>query len=160
MSSLKFARDVIRAELQHAKQGLAYYEQRVQQLESALQQVDSLNGPGKTRTAPNTTEKKGRARKQGKGKLQVKASQSSSGRDGSALPKTGGEFWMRLVSKKPKSAVDIANAAAAALKLDPENDQDLIRVLKSRVAPALQNLVNAKRVQDQGTGRERRFFVA
>lgn len=159
MSSLKFARDVIRAELQHAKQGLAYYEERVQQLESALQQVDSLNGPGKTKTASGTTEKNGRARKQRAGRSKGKAGRSSD-RNGSALPKTGGDFWMRLVSRKPKSAVDIANAAAAALKLDPEKDQDLVRVLKSRVAPALQNLVSAKRVQDQGSGRERRFFIA
>lgn len=159
MSNLKFARDVIRAELQHAKQGLAYYEERVQQLESALQQVDSLNGPGKTKTAPKTTEKNARAETYSGVRPKGKASHSSSGRNSSALPKTGGDFWMRHVSKKPKSAVDIANTAAAALKLDPEKDQDLVRVLKSRVAPALQNLVNTKRVQDQGIGRERRFFV-
>lgn len=160
MSSLKFARDVIRAELQHAKQGLAYYEERVQQLESALQQVDSLNGPAKTKTAPKTTEKKARVKQQRVVRPERKVRQSSSGRNGSALPKTGGDFWMRYVSKRPKSAVDIANAAAAALKLDPEKDKDLVRVLKSRVAPVLQSLVVAGRVQDQGTGRERRFFVS
>lgn len=160
MSSLKFARDVICAELKHAKQGLAYYEERVQQLESALHQVDSLNGLGKTKTAPKTTEKNARAKKRNGTRPQVQASHSSSARNGSALPKTGVDFWMRHVSKKPKSAVDIANAAAAALQLDPDKDRKLIQVLKSRVAPALQSLVGAKRVQDKGTGRERRFFVA
>lgn len=160
MSSLKFARDVIRAELQNAKQGLAYYEERVQQLESAMQQIDTLNGPGKTKTAPKTTAKNARTKKRSGVRPQLKASHSSSGRNDSALPKTGGDFWMRHVSKKPRSAVDIANAAAATLKLDPNKDKDLVRVLKSRVSPALQNLVGAKRIQDQGIGRERRFFVA
>lgn len=160
MSSLKFARDVIRAELQNAKQGLAFYAERVQQLEIALQQIESFNGRGKTITAPRATENNARTKKRGNGKTQVQRSYSASRSNGFALPKTGGDFWMRHVSKKPRSAVDIANAAAAALKLDPEKDTNLVRVLKSRVAPALQNLVNANRVHDQGTGRERRFFVA
>lgn len=131
MSRLKFARDAIRAELKHAKQGLAYYEERVQQLESALQQVAPLNGLGKTKTAPKTAKTNARAKKQSEDWPQVKASDSSSDRNGSALPKTGVDFWMRHMSKKPKSGDDIANAAATTLQLDPENDMKLIQVLKS-----------------------------
>lgn len=159
MSNLKFARDVISAELQHAKQGLAYYEERVLQLESALHQVESLNGLGNGKTVPKSAKKNGGAKKRAGTRPQAKARNHASGRNGSALPITGVEFWMRHVSTKPKSAVDIANAAAAALQLDPEKDKKLIRVLKSRVSPALQNLVSTKRVQDTGTGRERRFFI-
>lgn len=156
MSSLKFARDVISAELKHAKKGLAYYEERVQQLESALHQVDSINGIVKE---SKTTEKNAQAKRRSGTGSQVNASHAS-GRSGPALPKTGVDFWMRHVFRNPRSAVEIANAAAAALKLDPEKDKELIRTLKSRVAPALQSLVSAKRVRDKGTGRERRFFIA
>lgn len=144
MSNLKTARQVLVSELEYAKRGLAFYESRVGSLQAALQQLDAVEGTGKTAS------KRAKAPRAGKAAM----------RDASALPKTGGDFWFKVVSKKPQSAANIANAAAASLKLDPEKDKELVHILKQRVAPMLNALVSAKKIQDSGAGRDRRFFKA
>lgn len=144
MSNIKAAQQVLVSELEHAKRGLAYYESRVEMLESALQQLTGGEATGQVSGK--------RAKSQAKGK--------TTAREASPLPKTGGDFWLRHVTKRPQSAANIANAAAASLKLDPVKDKDLVHVLKQRVAPMLNALVSANKIQDNGVGRERRFFKA
>jgi hypothetical protein len=71
------------------------------------------------------------------------------------LPSTKGDFWYNFVNDAPQTAAEIGNAAVASLRFTPSGEQ--VKVLKQRVTPALNLLVNSKRIKDSGSGRERRF---
>jgi hypothetical protein len=159
-TNLQSARQAIKAELTHAKEGVAYYTARVQALESALQQLESVEGVG---SASSKAEKPRKNAKPGKG-AEVKRGRQARVTNGEAkrasandLPSTGGEFWLKLIGSQPQSAVDISNAAIAVLGLKPDQKKAIQR-LKQRVAPALAGLVSAHKIKDSGAGRERRFF--
>lgn len=178
-SNLKSARQAIAAELSHARKGAAFYNSRVEALETALQQLENVEAEGVTSTRsakrsmngqsqPET--RRGRKRRSANGMAprsstaaatRQQRSQKSgtvrSRRGDSGLPITGGEFWLNLVSDQPQSAVDISNAAIAALGIKPDQ-KDEIQKLKQRVSPALAGLLSAHKIQDSGAGRERRFF--
>lgn len=185
--NLASARQAIQAELLHARQGMEFYSARVEALETALTQLESVEGeetaPGKGRrkktpeSSKSNGSRHGRKSRQAKGegeagraaatkrasgaKREGKRGQKARGASRSEgegqLPTTGTDFWLQLVTEEPRSAVEIANAAAESLGLKPEQ-RDLIQKLKQRVAPALATLVSAQKVQDAGAGRERRFF--
>lgn len=143
MSSLKHARHAIQAELDYAKQGLSYYQSRVAMLETVLQQLDST-------ATPKVASKRKRVPANTPSAVRIKPSD--------AMPQTGSEFWLKFVTDKPQSAVNIANAAAKRLKLDPLADKPLFLKLKSRVSPMLELLVKSEKVTSTGAGRDRRFF--
>lgn len=180
-SNLKSARQAIEAELSHARQGAAYYNARVEALESALQQLESVETEGDA--SPRASKRKmngksqsaagtrgGRKRRSASGaapraaangstrqRRSQKPRSASASHEADSLPSTGGDFWLNLVSDQPQSAVDISNAAIEALGIRPEQ-KDHIQKLKQRVAPALAGLLSAHKIQDTGAGRERRFF--
>lgn len=177
--NLKSARKAIEAELSHARQGIAYYSARVEALEIALHQLENVEhveaapsgGPkpqaGTKGGTSGRTRKAYRARS-GDGAKRVSVTngvrrhrrkESKNSGEAGALPQTGAEFWFGLVSDQPQSAVDIANAAIAALDIKPEQKTE-IQKLKQRVSPALANLLSAQKIKDTGAGRERRFFRA
>jgi len=177
--NLTSARKAIEAELLHAKQGMEFYSSRVEALEAALTQLESVDmddaqddseprRAGRRGTAGAKRGRKPRAasdaatqgapRAARKGKA-AGARKKAAGRNGSAdaLPTTGLDFWVRLVTDEPRTAVEIANAAAREIGLGADQ-KDQIQKLKQRVAPALTALVSAGKVKDSGAGRERRFF--
>jgi len=178
--NLTSARKAIEAELLHAKQGMEFYSSRVEALEAALTQLESVDmdgaqddsesrrPAGRSGTAGAKRGRKPRAASEAatqgapraarKGKA-AGARKKVAGRNGSAetLPTTGLDFWVRLVTEEPRTAVEIANAAAREIGLG-EDQKDQIQKLKQRVAPALTALVSAGKVKDSGAGRERRFF--
>lgn len=186
-SNLKSAKQAIKAELSHAKQGIAYYTARVQALESTLHQLESVEDDVSTSTrgekpqanAKNikaTPAKRGRkprgaadanggdqgssangTSKQRNNKAKRRPRITGGSNDANGLPSTGSDFWLSLVSNQPQSAVDIANAAGAALGIKPDQKKQ-IQKLKQRVSPALAGLVSTKKIKDSGSGRERRFF--
>jgi hypothetical protein len=156
--NLASARQAIQAELSHARQGMAFYIARVEALETALSQLESVDSDeaasrrnGKRKIAASNR------RKAGEGKRERQADASSRSIDTEKLPTTGADFWLELVTDAPKSAVDIANAAASTLGLKPDQ-KNQIQKLKQRVAPALASLVSGQKVRSSGAGRERRFF--
>ena len=180
-SNLKSARQAIEPELDHARQGAAYYAARVEALETALQQLDSVEGDSAAslKGAANAGGMKrsavhGRRRAHaasngtgnGNGSARTRAGVAKRGRktgaaagakrSGSTLS-TSGDFWLSLVSEEPRSAVDIANAAIETLGIQPDQKAE-IQKLKQRVSPALAGLVSAHKINDSGAGRERRFF--
>jgi hypothetical protein len=169
ISNLKSARQAIEAELSHAKKGIAYYTARVEALESALHQLENVEGNGATAKAPKARAggmKLRRGRKASAGNGAHRAAANGAARQGrkavrrggtDSLPVTGGEFWFSLVSDEPRSAVDISNAAISALGIKPEQKIQ-IQKLKQRVSPALATLVSTQKIKDSGSGRERRFF--
>ncbi|MDB5729710.1 MAG: hypothetical protein JWQ00_2915 [Noviherbaspirillum sp.] len=150
--NIKLAREAVAAELIMAKQGMAYYLSRVEALERALEQLETV-GNGQTGSQQQESAK-GRKRASAKTESRSKAGQGT--REARVFPTTGGDFWLELVTDQPQSAVDIANAAAAALGF--ARDKAQVQILKQRVSPALNALVDAQKITDSGSGRERRFF--
>jgi len=179
--NLESARHAIQAELMHAKQGVEFYAARVEALETALSQLEtvdveearatrkntrkSANVRG-TRNGASTSRQKARASESEVNKAAAKgasrrgrpAGKDAHAQTGKSLPTTGVEFWLKLVTGEPRSAVDIANAAVREIGLKPDQ-KDQIQKLKQRVAPALATLVSAGKVHDSGVGRQRRFFI-
>jgi hypothetical protein len=179
--NLTSARRAIQAELSHARQGAEFYMARVEALETALSQLESVDtddstlldanegAPAKRRGAKKQAAKRGRpARKAestagpGRKAASGTSTRTKRGRKAAAgeqgeLPTTGTDFWLKLVTDEPKSAVEIANAAAAHLGLGPEQKTQ-IQKLKQRVAPALATLVSTEKIQHEGAGRQRRYF--
>jgi hypothetical protein len=164
VSNLRSAQQAIKAELDQAKKGVAFYSSRIAALESVLEKLDSVDGAGESATKKRvTTHSNDKASKATGAKRapKRKAAVRVNGKNGSTLlPKTGGEFWLKLVTEDQQSAVDVASAAAKSLGLDPMTDRKRILVLKQRATPGLNGLVSAQKIQDSGTGRERRFFKA
>lgn len=179
--NLTSARQAIQALLSHARQGAAFYSARVEALETALTQLENVDtddmelldtnedlsakrsGPKKRagkrgRPARNTESAASTGRKtvSGPSTRGRRGRKAASGEQG-GLPTTGAEFWLELVTDEPKSAVEIANAAAAHLGLGPE-EKTQIQKLKQRVAPALATLISTQKIQHAGTGRQRRYF--
>lgn len=184
VSNLKAARQAIEAELSHAKEGMTYYMSKVEALELALQQLESVEGEestlskGTTKSPANAKGAKTNDRKRGRkardweqsssanayaaaeaegAKKRSQKPRARSTDDADSLPPTGGDFWLNLISDQPQSAVDISNAAISALGITPEQ-KGRIQKLKQRVSPALASLVSAQKIKDSGAGRERRFF--
>lgn len=169
--NLTSARQAIQAELSHARQGAAFYTARVEALETALTQLESVDTDDMALldtdedTSARTVTKK-RAGKRGRPARKAASGTATRARrskkaaakgDQAELPTTGADFWLELVTDEPKSAVDIANAAAAHLGLDAEQKTQ-IQKLKQRVAPALATLVATQKIQHAGAGRQRRYF--
>ncbi|HZW13202.1 MAG TPA: hypothetical protein VFF81_08435 [Noviherbaspirillum sp.] len=180
--NLASARKAIEAELAHAIRGIDYYAARVEALETALSQLDSVDvdvgsadrtGRGKRAgaAAQKSTDAKRTRRSRAaraKGSVNSKGDKASSkathggksragARTDDGLPTTGADFWLNLITDEPQSAVAIATSAVKALGLKSDQNEP-VKKLKQRVAPALAALVAAGKVQDTGAGRERRYF--
>ena len=181
--NLKAARQAIKAELSHAKEGRAYYLSRIEALEIALQQLESVEdvesisstgtqSPANAKGAKTNDRKRGRKARGSErdssangyataeadgAKKRSQKPRTKSADDADSLPPMGGDFWLNLVSDQPQSAVDISNAAISALGIAPEQ-KGRIQKLKQRVSPALASLVSSQKIKDSGAGRERRFF--
>ena len=152
MSNLTKARQAILAELRHAEQGAAYYQTRAEALRAALKQLEQSENLKVTQT----DKKSGALAKAGTGGKRAGGRKGSSSRQG--LPKTSQEFWLSFIGQQPKTAAEIANAAVASLDFTPTPLQS--KQLKSRLAPTLQALLKAKKVQDTGSGRDRKYKLA
>jgi len=162
MSNLESATSAIEAEISHAKQGLSYYQFRVDALEKMLLQLADIGSESidaSTATTPGHAKRgsKPGAAKPAKTAKPAKKSKSVKGETGaSGLPFTGGDFWPNLVTSEPQSASDILNAAIASLGFTPTPVQK--QKLAGRQTFAINALVKTKAIQDSGKGRERRFF--
>ncbi|HEX7647690.1 MAG TPA: hypothetical protein VF450_09825, partial [Noviherbaspirillum sp.] len=111
MQSLSSAKEAIKAELAHVRQGAEYYQSLASALEEALAKLESVETEGAENIKPRGR-KPGAAKKAAKrGRPAGRTSKSS----GDKLPPTGMEFWLKLISDEPKSAGDILNAAVSEL---------------------------------------------
>jgi hypothetical protein len=172
MSNLDSARSAIEAEIEHAKQGLSYYQARIESLERALHEVARIDGVAShhaslSGTAPKKRGPKPKNAVQGNvgepvatgngkkgGKQKSKKGAASSG--GNELPFTGGDYWPNLITAEPKSAKEVLDAAIASLGFTPTKEQ--VQKLTGRMTFALNTLVKTNAIRDSGRGRERRFF--
>ncbi len=153
VSNLKSAKQAIKAELDHAREGLAFYQSRVEALQEALNTIDSVDTAGANgRKAPKAAVEAPAAKQpktRGKGRPKAVA-------DEEKLPSTGKEFWPNLITAQPRSAPEILRAAIDALGISPSKEQT--KKLAQRQASALSILTKSGAVQSSGAGRERRFF--
>ena len=154
MSNLGSAKDAIKAELKHAREGVSYYQSLVTALEEALARLDSV-GP-ETAKAPGR--KVAAAEKPGRGRRGRKPRALNGAGSEGELPGTRKEFWVDLIDADPKSAVDVVNAAVDKLGFKPSRDQ--VKKLSQRATYALNTMVKSGEISDSGSGRARRFFRA
>lgn len=133
------AQRILQSELDHAKRGLAYYQERVNMLDAAIRE---LNTPS--------------ARRQGRKQQDASTRRAPS----NALPETGLAFWLKHITKRARTAPQITLSAAASLRIDPEKDRETFKMLRNRIGPALKTLVSSSQIEDSGSGRDRRYFKA
>jgi hypothetical protein len=174
MQSLNSAKEAIKAELAHVRQGAEYYMNLANALEEALEKLESVDiddrqdrkagkqGRGKraAKSAAGAGERGAQAgaeRGKGGAKRAGKVGRPAKSGGGQRLPKTGMDFWMKLMSEEPKSAGDILNAAISQLGMQPDGEQK--KKLVQRQTYALNTLVKEKKIADEGSRRTRRFFV-
>ncbi|MFI4939085.1 MAG: hypothetical protein ACHP7O_01870 [Burkholderiales bacterium] len=162
MSNLASAKAAIEAEIAHAKQGLNHFMSRIEALEKTIAHLVSVDEGvlGARSIAAKPVAKvnaKAVAAKPAEAEKSVKlakASKSASG--GHELPFTGGSYWTDLLTDEPKSAPEILAAAIENLGFTPTKEQS--QKLAGRMTFSLNALVKANKIQDSGSGRERRFF--
>jgi hypothetical protein len=152
MSNLGSAKTAIKAELQHAREGAAYYQSLVTALQEALDRLDSV-GP-QTVKAPGAKAPKEVKPKRGRRGRKPRA-ETAAEQEGD-LPGTRKDFWVDLIDTQPKSAVDVVNAAVAKLDFTPTREQ--VKKLSQRATYALNTMVRSGEISDSGSGRARRFF--
>ena len=157
MSNLQSAKSAIKAEIAHAKQGLDYYKSRVEILEQALDQLEHAGTPERT---PATRGKRGRPPS---AQVELNDRPRRGRRPGRPttneqheLPYTGGDFWFDLITEEPHSAAEILKSAVGSLDFEAYKSQ--VQKLRQRLTAALQAMLQAGRIKDAGTGRERRYF--
>jgi hypothetical protein len=157
MSNLKSARQAIKAELEHAREGAMFYQSRVDALEEALAKIDSVETNGSTASplskAGKTPANAGRIKRGRKARGQAENGKSN-GSD--KLPSTGKDFWPSLITAQPQSAKEILNAAIKTLGISPSREQ--LKKLSQRQTSALHNMIKSNVISDSGAGRDRRFF--
>jgi hypothetical protein len=152
MSNLKSAKHAIEAELEHAKQGVAFYQSRVEALEDALAKLNIVDTPSRDIIKPAVNGQTKMSGKPGRGR---KPRAKAEGGD-DKLPSTGKDFWPDLISAQPQSASEIFDAALKTLGITPTKDQS--KKLAQRQANALSILTKKGIVSSSGSGRSRRFF--
>jgi hypothetical protein len=154
MSNLKTAIQAIKAELKHAKEGLAFYQSRRGSLEDALAKLESVEVRGDAQPASPRKGRRGSAQP-----VDSKAGKQARGaavRDGGKLPSTGKDFWPSLVGSQAQSSAEILDGAIKALGINPSPLQ--LKKLAQRQANAFSILCKKGLVSSSGKGRERRFF--
>jgi hypothetical protein len=171
MSSIASAKTAVQEELNQAKKGATFYQARIQALEAALAQLENIDGAREKPTrgrkkkvsaaiaTPKAPKRKpGRLAKAAKTTRAVKTpkAKSSKATGKSGLPSTGGDFWMSLITEEPQSGPEIVKAAV--VQIGHKLSVDDRKKLANRLTPGLNALVAQGKIQDSGTGRERRFF--
>jgi len=158
MSNLQSAKAAIKAEIDHARQGLDFYRERVEVLEQTLARLDEVSVPqegigrGRGRKAADSQPAGGKSTRGGGRKRRAAAADGGD----ADLPYTGGDYWLNLVGGDPRTAAEILRAAIDSLGFTPSKAQ--VQKLRQRLTAALQLMLQAKKIQDNGSGRERRYF--
>ncbi|QAU33350.1 hypothetical protein [Janthinobacterium sp. 17J80-10] len=171
MSNITSAKSSLRAELAHVQSGLAYYKARVEALSAAIDQLDSIGDEGQIELGEGThMQKMRRARKNRQGALTAatptaKASKAAKapkagrqGKAGSRLPSTGGDFFPNLINEQRQSMSELLQAAATQLPFKATADE--LTQMRSRLVAAINHMLQAGKIRDDGKGRGRVYFKA
>ncbi|TCS37049.1 hypothetical protein EDC30_105272 [Paucimonas lemoignei] len=174
MSNISTAKSSLSAELAHVQSGLAYYQARVEALTAAIDQLDAIGDEDDADLDLEevTQQKKSRrGRKPGKAAASRASAATSAGaakktgkragrkgRGETRMPSTGGDFFPNLITEQRQSMTDLLNAAASQLPFKPTAEEN--RQLRSRLVAAVNQMLKAGKVQDEGKGRARVYFRA
>lgn len=172
MSNITSAKSSLRAELAHVQSGLAYYKARVEALSAAIDQLDSIGDEGQSEMGEGThMQKMRRARKSRQGgavtaapAATAKASKAKApragrqGKAGSRLPSTGGDFFPNLINEQRQSMSDLLQAAATQMPFKATAEE--LTQLRSRLVAAINHMLQAGKIRDEGKGRARVYFKA
>lgn len=151
----------IEAEIIKAKDGVNFYAARIASLEQVLAGLSQVSSGAAAETG-KAKPREGKAKSNAL-KLQKPAKKSAgkvkspgSQKQVAKLPFTGGDYWPNLITAEPKHASEVLQSAISQLGFAPTDKQ--IKMLQQRQTFALNALVKAGKIQDQGSGRGRVFF--
>lgn len=162
MNNLSAAKSAIRAELAHVQSGLSYYQERVEALNEALNQLDAiedapeidLEQPAKKkRGRPKLVEKKAAARAEKKAKPRGRSAAKAN-----RLPFTGGDFFPNLLTERGQTAPEILQAAADQIPFKLKHEERV--QLRGRMIATLAAMLKSGKIGSEGEGRQRTFFKA
>lgn len=171
MSNITSAKSSLRAELAHVQSGLAYYKARVEALSAAIDQLDSIGDEGQSDMDMGEAthmQKMRRARKSRQGgatavAATAKAPKAQKGpkagrqsKAGSRLPSTGGDFFPNLINEQRQSMSDLLQAAATQLPFKATAEE--LTQMRSRLVAAINHMLQAGKIRDEGKGRARVYF--
>ncbi len=172
MADFQAIRTALNDAINTAREGVAYYTNRIVELDKIRNNLDALNGEvdhshselnldtvtTKIRAPRGPNKKRGRPAKQ---KTEVAAVAAvpvkQSKKSGKSLPATGTAFWSGLLSSTPMSNKEILTAAVSTLDSKP-SPADQTK-LKQRLANFVTTATREGSVVSEGTGRARRFSV-
>jgi hypothetical protein len=172
MADFQAIRSALNDEINTAREGVAFYTNRIAELEKIRSNLDALNGevdhshselnldtnPTRTRANRGPNKKRGRPAKQTPEVSTVAAVPAKQNKKaGKSLPATGTAFWSGLLSPTPMSNKEIITAAVSALGIKPSADDQT--KLKQRLANFVTTATREGSVVSEGTGRARRFSV-
>lgn len=165
MARMQSAAKVIQDELKQARQAVAFYSKRVEDLEDVLTTITNIDAPVSTsrgRSAQKAATKKGVPTKAASAKAaSAKAAPAKAAKTGgrgtrsATLPATGKDFWPNLLTDKPQSSAEVFKAALAALRIRP-NPEDRKKLLQ-RMSNALSVLAKDGQINAEG-GRRTRLY--
>lgn len=151
MSNLKVAKDAIKAELEHARQGVAHYQAKIASLEEALDKIDRLETAAGGKTDTSSNEDAPKLRRGRKARAEAAGAKSAG-----KLPATGKDFWVGLLGATPMSASEIYRAAVQSLGISPSKDE--AKKLAQRQGNALSVLSKDGVIASTGSARSRQYF--
>lgn len=168
MSDFQAIRTAILNEIQTAREGVAFYTNRIIELEKInenlgalsdqLSQADSARqqaaSAASTKARKTAGKKLGRPA-QSKDPVVTEVAKKAGKKSGENLPATGTAFWTGLMSSTPASNQEILAAGVSALGIKPSS-ADLIK-LKQRLANFLTTATRDGSIVSEGSGRARRF---
>lgn len=148
MSGHQSQRAMLKAEKRELTKQIKELTKKLTGVERMLAKFDS---------APAPTVSRGRQAVNGGKQAQRPAKRTGS--QAAGLPKTGGEFWISMMGKRPRSFTDVVARAEAAIAKTMKKGltDDDKRKLSLRARVAIKTLADTKAINSIGSGRERRY---
>ncbi|WP_194726371.1 hypothetical protein [Noviherbaspirillum malthae] len=147
MARMPSAAKVIQDELKQARQAVAFYQKRVEDLEDVLATLSSIDAP--------VTASRGSSNKKKDVTTTKASSQVASKSRSTKLPATGKDFWPSLLTDKPQSAAEVFKSALAALRIRPTPEDR--KKLSQRMSNALSVLSKNGEITAEGSARNRLY---
>lgn len=147
MARMQSAAKVIQDELKQARQAVAFYQKRVEDLEDVLATLSSIDAP--------VSASRGGGNKKKDATPAKATSQVASKTRSKKLPATGKDFWPSLLTDKPQSSAEIFKAALAALRIRPTPEDR--KKLNQRMSNALSVMSKNGEITAEGSARNRLY---
>ncbi|WP_147376930.1 hypothetical protein [Noviherbaspirillum saxi] len=147
MSGHQSQRAMLKAEKKDLTRQIKELAKKLTGIERMLDKLDA-----------QTARPAGAAHKAVKAKRSERTGRRTNQQEG-GLPKTGGEFWISMMGKRPRSFTDVVTRAEATIakSMKKELTEDDKRKLSLRARVAIKTLADTKAINSVGSGRARRY---